>query len=88
MNKNLIVISAMWCTSCLIVLNSIKQIAKDFPNINIINLDYDLDADKISNYGVGNTLPVLILEDANGDEINRLIGEKSLAEIRHFLSDA
>lgn len=85
MNRNFTVISAMWSSSCLIVSNSLKQIANDFSNINIIN--YDLDADKISKYGVGNTLSVLILEDENGDEIYRLIVEKTLIEIRIFLSN-
>lgn len=87
MNKTLIVISAVWCTSCLIVSNSLKQIISEFPNLNIVNLDYDLDEDKIVKYNAGSILPVMILEDKTGIEINRLVGEKSSNEIRNFLTN-
>ncbi len=85
MNKSLIVISAVWCTSCLIVSNNLKQIAREFPALHIVNLDYDLDEDKIAKYNVGNTLPVIIIVDEANHEIDRLIGEKSYTEIKNFL---
>lgn len=85
MNKTLIIISAIWCTSCLIVSNNFKKIINDYPLLNIVNLDFDLDTDKVNRYTIGSTLPVIILEDEYGNEINRLIGEKTSNEIRNFL---
>ena len=82
--RKLIIISAVWCPSCLILNKQIKNIKNDFPNIEIKKLDYDLDEDEIKMYNIGNTLPVLILKE-DGNEINRLIGEKSYQEIKEFL---
>lgn len=80
--RKIIIISAVWCPSCLILNKEIKNIRNDFPNIEIEKLDYDLD--DIEKYNVGNTLPAIILEE-NGIEINRLIGEKKYEEIKEFL---
>lgn len=82
--RRLIVISAVWCPSCLLLNKHLKNIKNNHPNLEIEKLDYDLDEDKISKYNVGDTLPVLILED-NSSEINRLVGEKSFDEIEEFL---
>ncbi len=86
MNKNLIIISALWCTSCLIVSNNLKQIVNQFPQLNIVNLDFDIDEDKVKEYNVGNMLPVMILQDENGNELHRLVGEKTPTEIYDFLN--
>ena len=80
--RKIIIISAVWCPSCLILNKEIKNIRNDFTNIEIEKLDYDLD--DIEKYNVGNTLPAIILEE-NGIEINRLIGEKKYEEIKEFL---
>ena len=77
--KKLIVISAVWCPSCLLLNKHLKQIEKDYSDIEIIKYDYDLDEDEIIKYDVGKTLPVLILDD------KRLVGEKSYDEIKEFL---
>lgn len=81
----LIVISAVWCPSCLILNKQIKNIKEEF-DIEIEKLDYDLDEDKIEMYNIGKTLPVLILEKDN-KEIKRLTGEKSYNEIKEFLNE-
>ena len=81
----LIVISAVWCPSCLILNKQIKNIKEEF-DIEIEKLDYDLDEDKIEMYNIGKTLPVLILEK-NNKEIRRLTGEKSYNEIKEFLNE-
>ena len=82
--EKLIVISAVWCPSCLLLNKEIKNIKNDFPNLEIEKLDYDLDEDEITKYNIGKTLPVLILEEDN-KEIKRLIGEKSYDDIKEFL---
>lgn len=85
MDKKLIVISAVWCPSCLILNKHLKKIS-DETNITIEKLDYDLDEDKISDYNIGDKLPVIILMKDN-KEVSRLIGEKSYDDIIEFIGD-
>lgn len=82
MNRNIIIISAVWCPSCLILKKHLKKLKQDFPSININTLDYDLDEYEVNKYNVGNTLPVIICND------KRLVGEKSYEEIISFLKDS
>jgi len=77
----LIKISAMWCPSCLIMRNTLKDI--NF-NIEQVEYDYDMDEDIVSKYNVGEILPILILVNED-KEIARLIGEKSKEEVLEFL---
>lgn len=80
-------ISAVWCPSCLILKKNIKKLRNVYSSLEINTLDYDLDEDIISEYNVGNKLPVLISKIDN-KEINRLIGEKSYDEIVDFLKES
>ena len=73
-------ISALWCSSCLVMKSRFNEVAKEY-NIDIIDLDYDLDYDEIKKYNVSEVLPVYI----KGDK--RLEGERTKEEIRKFLSD-
>lgn len=82
MEKSIIVISAVWCPSCLILNKHLKKIKENY-DIKITKLDYDFD--DIEEYNVGDKLPVIILKDKNNNEIKRLIGEKSYQEIVDFL---
>ncbi len=87
MNKELIIISAVWCPSCLILKKNIKKLSEYYPNLVINTLDYDFNEDIVSKYNVGNILPVLISKIDN-KEINRLIGEKTYEEIINFLKES
>ena len=84
MNKEVVVISAVWCPSCLILNKYLKKINKEHPNIKISKLDYDLDDDEVTKYNIGTKLPVIIIKKDN-QEIDRLIGEKKYEEIIEFL---
>ena len=84
MNKEVVVISAVWCPSCLILNKYLKKINKEYPNIKISKLDYDLDDDEVTKYNIGTKLPVIIIKKDN-QEIDRLIGEKKYEEIIEFL---
>ena len=78
--KEVIVISALWCPSCLLLKKELKKLKEEY-NLDFIMLDYDLDEDKVKEYNVGNILPVMIYND------KRLIGEKSYEEIINFLKE-
>lgn len=73
-------ISAVWCSSCLVMKSRVNEVANEL-NIKIIDYDYDIDVDIVDKYDVRDILPVII----KGDK--RLVGEHTKEEIRKFLSD-
>ena len=78
MDNKIIVISAVWCPSCLILKKNLKKLKEEY-NLEYESLDYDFDEDEVKKYNVGEKLPVIITKN------NRLIGEKSYEEIVEFL---
>lgn len=79
--------SAIWCPSCIIMTNTINKLVKKYPNIEIINYDYDSEDELVSKYNIGDILPALIFINDNGDEITRTIGEKSLKELEEVVRE-
>lgn len=79
----IIKISAIWCSSCIIMKSRFNEVIKD-KDIEIISLDYDID--DIDEYNVGEILPVFI-KIKDGKEIDRLIGEHSKNEIESFIGE-
>lgn len=79
----IIKIGALWCPACLITNNALDKINKNY-NISIKNLDYDFDEEEVSKYNVGETLPVLVIIK-DGNEVDRLIGEKNYKEIEEVI---
>lgn len=77
-------ISALWCPACLITNKAINKIKEEYPEIQIVELDYDYDEEEASKYNPGTILPVLIFIE-NGNEVNRLIGEKNYKEIKEVI---
>ncbi len=76
-------ITALWCSSCLIMNNRWNEVLKE-RNIETINLDYDFD--DIEKYNVGDILPVFIfLKDDK--EIKRLVGEHSIKELKNVMEE-
>ena len=76
--KKIVVISAVWCPSCLILKKHLKKLKEEY-ELEIETLDYDFDEDEVKEYNVGDKLPVIIAND------NRLVGEKTYEEIIEFL---
>ena len=76
-------ISSIACTSCIIVNNTLEKILENY-KIHIKEYDYDFDDFP---YEVGTVLPVLIFTDDNGKELDRLIGESSYNEIESKIKD-
>ena len=81
----LIKVSAMWCPACLIVNKNMKKIKDEYPKIEYIDYDYDFNSEEVKYYGVGQTLPVLILLDDENSEITRLAGEVSYEKINETI---
>ncbi len=80
MKDEIVVISAVWCPSCLILKKELKKLREEY-SLEFKTLDYDLDEDEVEEYNVGNKLPVIICGE------KRLIGEKSYEEIVNFLKE-
>ncbi len=74
----IIKISSIACTSCIIVNNTLEKILENY-KVHIKEIDYDFDD---YSYEVGNVLPVLIFTDDNGKELSRLVGEVSYDDIK------
>lgn len=78
-------INAMWCGGCLSMHKVWKKIEEKYPNIEIIQYDYDMDEDIVKTYNVGNLLPVTIFFDGD-TEVVRLNGEKTFEEIEEVIN--
>ncbi len=53
-----------------------KEITNEYPDIEVVKYDYDMDAEIVKELKVGDILPVTIFYN-NGEEVTRLIGEKN-----------
>ena len=78
-------ITAVWCSACLIMNKRWKEIEKDY-DIKTISYDLDFDEDEVKKYEVGEKLPVFIFVEGD-KEIGRLIGEKSVEEIKEYIEE-
>ena len=73
--------NAIWCSGCLVMKKTMKEIEELYPNIEIESYDYDMDTEQVEKWNIGEIIPVLIFTDENYNEISRLIGEKTKKEI-------
>lgn len=72
----IIKIGAVWCPGCLVMKKVWNNITNDYPDLEIVSLDYDIDNDLVSKYNPGKVLPVVIFLDDNNQELERLVGEQ------------
>lgn len=77
----IIIISAVWCPSCLIMNKLWKKIKLEYDDLNIEKYDYDLDSDIVSKYEIGEILPVVIFLDKENNELERIVGEASSSKL-------
>lgn len=78
-------ISAVWCSSCLVMKKIWKKVKEQYSNLEWI--EYDLDfSEEANSYQVGEKLPVLIFFK-NETEQSRLIGEKRLEEVEKWIEE-
>lgn len=76
----IIKIGAIWCPGCLVMKKIWNNILKN-NELDILELDYDMDSEEVSKYDIGKILPVVIFLDKDGNELERLIGEKKESEL-------
>lgn len=80
MENDIIVISAVWCPSCLLLKRELKRLHEEY-NLEFKTLDYDLDEEIVKKYNIGDKLPVIIYGN------KRLIGEKKYEELVDFFKE-
>ena len=79
----IIKIGAVWCPGCLVMKKVWKSIINDYPDLNIVELDYDIDSEEVTKYNAGKVLPIIIFQNDNNEELLRLIGEQKEETIRN-----
>lgn len=79
------IISAIWCNACLVMKKVFKEIEKEYPNIEFIKYDYDIDEEEVKKLEVGEILPVIIFKTKTKEE--RLTGEKTKEEIKDKIEE-
>lgn len=67
-------ISAIWCGGCLVMNKAWENLKKNYPEIEFITYDYDMDEEDVKKYNVGDILPVFIFFK-NDVEVKRINGE-------------
>jgi len=86
----IVIISALWCPSCLKMGKIYKQLKDEFENIEFISYDLDFDEEEVQKYNPGDTLPILIVLN-NEIELKRVVGEYTkeelITEIRSILNE-
>ncbi len=82
----LILITAVWCTSCLIMKPRYQELAKKHRITKFTELDFDMDEEKVNHLNIGHTLPVCIIIKEE-KEVKRIIGEKKTKEIEKIFED-
>ena len=81
----IIKIGAVWCPGCLIMKKVWNKIISDYPNLDIVNLDYDMNSNEVQKYEAGKVLPIVIFVDEDNHELERLIGEQSEDTLRRMI---
>ena len=81
----IIKIGAIWCPGCLVMKKIWKNILNDYPDLNIIELDYDINSEEVKKYNPGKVLPIIIFQDESDNELERLIGEQKENTIRTII---
>ncbi len=82
----IIKISAIWCPGCLVMKKVWNKIRCEYPNIDIVELDYDMDSDRVSMYNPGKVLPVTIFLDNSDNELERIVGEFKIEELEEKIN--
>jgi len=78
---------AIWCPSCLVMKSRWVKVGKNYPGLVFNDFEYDEQSDLVQQYQIGSILPVVIFVSENGNELRRLVGEKSVRELEKTLEE-
>ena len=71
----IIKIGSSWCSGCIVMKKVWEEIDKEV-KLNTTYYDFDIYEDMLKEkYQIGDKLPIIIFEDENGNELERIVGE-------------
>ena len=80
----LIKLSATWCGPCKMLSNTLEDV--DLSGYEFVEIDVDQQRDIAMKYNIRG-VPVLVIEDDNGNELRRTVGNKNKAQLQEFLAN-
>lgn len=80
----LIKLSATWCGPCKMLSNTLKEV--DLSGYEFVEIDVDEQRDTAMKYNIRG-VPVLVVEDDNGNELRRTVGSKNKTQLQEFLAN-
>jgi len=83
----LLMFGAVWCPGCIVTEAKVKQIKQEFENLETIYYDSEENDVEFENFKIGDIIPVLVLVDEFGKELDRLVGEKTKKDIKKMISN-
>lgn len=81
--KKIVLVTAVWCSSCIIMRPRYKEVIEGKFD-EVIEYDFDDDESEVDKLKIGNKLPVAIIYE-NDFEKMRIIGEKSIKELQEMI---
>ena len=79
----LIKLSATWCGPCKMLSNTLEDV--DLSGYEFVEIDVDQQRDTAMKYNIRG-VPVLVIEDDNGNELRRTVGNKNKTQLQEFLT--
>ncbi len=81
----IIKIGSTWCSACIVMKPIWEKIEKEI-NLNTIYYDFDIYEDMLKEkYHIGDKLPIIIFEDDNEKELERIVGEIKLEKLKEII---
>lgn len=81
--KEILYFSAPWCGPCKSLKPMFEQAIKDYPTISVDYIDVDQSREKCTANRI-TSVPTLVFKDGS-NEVNRLIGVKSVSALRQAI---
>lgn len=79
----LIKLSATWCGPCKMLSKTLEEV--DISKYQLVEIDVDQQRDIAMKYNIRG-VPVLVIEDDNGNELRRTVGNKNQTQLQEFLT--
>lgn len=83
----IIKIGTLACPSCLLTNEIMSEIKERYPNIEIVNLDYIFDVEKVRELYDGFIIPTVIFKRDDNSEITRIIGDQNIEDIEKIIRE-
>lgn len=78
--------TALWCADCIVMRPVWQAVAEKFPQVEIIDFDFDEHQDEAKNFGV-DKVPTNIFFDSRDTEITRTEGMQNKADLIKLIEE-